>query len=61
MTGVTAEVDLLDDSGAVVEHGTCTVTFEHGTWRARAFRSSDKPDQDWPLPPLHSFRVRCEL
>lgn len=58
----TVEVDMVDPDGHVVEHGTCTVDITEGGqhMRARNFRSSARPTEDWPLPPGHSFVLSLE-
>lgn len=66
---MTVEVDLLDPDGEVVGHGTCTLDFvvppgspaRVGGFKMHSFRSSAKPDDDWLLPPLHSFVLGAPL
>ena len=55
------EVELIDQDHQVVGHGTCIVeTHSDGDVTAHTFRSAAKPDQDWPLPPRHAFRLNLD-
>lgn len=59
------EVEMIDPAGRVVEHGVCIVEEDAEASRlsgarvirAHTFRSSARPEEDWPLPPMHSFLV----
>jgi hypothetical protein len=51
------EVVMLDADDQPVEHGTCRAEWGGGKWEFSEFRSTARPDEDWLLPPLYSFRA----